>query len=715
MRWLITLGILCSFARPARADLASSIYGDVRDVVEELIQSEVTTSVVRTVEARSPALAFYMHGTLERLASPYWGSLGRVLKDDLTVAVADFVYWHMSTGGGDGDMVASAKRFFRCATVTADVNDACKRLVVAIVQQRRPLLEVECRRTKPQTDRRMACHVGLAVLAALKGRGEVRQHLVDALSEVVLMEVADRSVGTRMRDVLTRWLDLPKDLPTPLLEALANPDLGPLLTDAALEARCANWVEIKAAIDDHTGPLSWLCFAVTHKQLETNLQATVTVKEPAHPAFTHVVPYWEIEKASRDLDSDRLDDDVTYRMFAELAWDKECPPGKEGEAGPCAGKRFETGAQISVAWLRRPPFKVTLTATGKFTGAPTRFLVSPLLKFRKLMRRINELRSLVPPSLSGALFHAGQSVSADTKAVLRAAHRMARLVTELRARWYLWQKGPKSFEELDVAELLHVARASLDKATIESNATLAFLDKQASGGAATLDIGDWLRMVMRADYRSLAMESLRAALDLKLANMNRPHETFFLSLSAYLLDNSEGVGEAVARSAFRASAKELLLSASHRGVPRVGDRVRFRAIPRVSIRLSFNDTYAITDGDSRRRLIAADWPTLLVAINDYFGLEASIIDPVAPLAEMALRPPGKYTRYKYVALDAVRPRLGIWVAVPQFSRRVTLSSGFGARLLDLARLDDGTDPKMLEVQYGYKPSLTFDAGIQFVF
>jgi hypothetical protein len=159
----------------------------------------------------------------------------------------------------------------------------------------------------------------------------------------------------------------------------------------------------------------------------------------------------------------------------------------------------------------------------------------------------------------------------------------------------------------------------------------------------------------------------------------------------------------------------LLLSAQHRGVPRVGDRVRFRLLPRLSLRLSFNDTYASTDGDSRRRLVAADFPTLMFALNDYVGFELSAIDFIAPLAEMALRPAGKYENYEKVALDLLRPRFGIWIAVPQFSRRVTLTSGFGARFLDVIRTDDGTDPKMLEAEYRYKASLTFDAGIQFVF
>src|SRR5262249_523511 len=118
--WRIAVGVaVLSVSTPARADLASSLYDDVRDVVEELIQTEVTTSVVTTIETRSPALAFYMHGTLERLGSPYWGSLSRVMKDDLTIVVSDFVYWHVSTGGGDGDIIESAKRFFGCARTTA--------------------------------------------------------------------------------------------------------------------------------------------------------------------------------------------------------------------------------------------------------------------------------------------------------------------------------------------------------------------------------------------------------------------------------------------------------------------------------------------------------------------------------------------------------------------------------------------------------------------
>jgi hypothetical protein len=336
-------------------------------------------------------------------------------------------------------------------------------------------------------------------------------------------------------------------------------------------------------------------------------------------------------------------------------------------------------------------------------------MLTNLLRFRKAMKRVDELRALVPPTLAPYLFYAGSTPPAS-KSVLRGISRMARLVTELRARWYLWAQDKGTIDDLDVAELLRVAREALD--TMGKPDALSFLDKHASGGASKIDIGDWLRLVMRGDYRALAMESLRSALDMRLADQNRPREKFFLTLAAYLLDSNEGVGESVARSAFRAAAKDLLLSQKKQGVPRVGDRFVFRVMPRLSVRLSFNDTYAVTDGDSRRNVVAADWPTIMFAANDYVGMEASILDPLAPLAEMALRPSGTYHRYPYVALDALRPRLGGWICVPQFSRRLALTSGFGARFLDVKR-DMTVTP--IDATYGFKPSLTFDAGIQFVF
>jgi hypothetical protein len=712
MRLTIVVAIaLGALTRPARADLASAFYDDVRDVVEELIQTEVTTSVVTAIEKRSPALAFYMHGTLERLGSPYWGSLSRVLKDDLTVVVADFVYWHLSTGGGDGDIVGSAREFFACAG--KDASPGCKRLIAAIGAQHRPLLEVECRRAKPTADRRVACDIGLATLAALERRGEVRHHIVDALADIVLAELDDRALADRLRDVLTKWLDLPKDLPTPLLEALGNPDLAAELTDDSVEKRCTDPKMLDELFRDPTASRAWICFAVTHKSLPGALAATIKIKEAPNKqdgdrSLDQRVDYWVIQAGLKDFDGDRATDDTAFRLLAELAFDAKCPAGDKHDAWPCKGARLGAGATVTISWLGRE-LTGAVDKAGQISTKPTRGMLTALLRFRKAMKRVDELRALVPPTLAPYLFYAGSTPPAS-KSVLRGISRMARLVTELRARWYLWAQDKGTIDDLDVAELLRVAREALD--TMGKPDALSFLDKHASGGASKIDIGDWLRLVMRGDYRALAMESLRSALDMRLADQNRPREKFFLTLAAYLLDSNEGVGESVARSAFRAAAKDLLLSQKKQGVPRVGDRFVFRVMPRLSVRLSFNDTYAVTDGDSRRNVVAADWPTIMFAANDYVGMEASILDPLAPLAEMALRPSGTYHRYPYVALDALRPRLGGWICVPQFSRRLALTSGFGARFLDVKR-DMTVTP--IDATYGFKPSLTFDAGIQFVF
>lgn len=718
LRISVVVAIVVALARPAHADLASAFYDDVRDVVEELIQTEVTTSVVASIEQRSPALGFYMHGTLERLGSPYWGSLSRVLKDDLTVVVADFVYWHLSTGGGDGDIISSAKRFFACAAPGSSASAGCARLMSAIHDQRRPLIEVECRRAKPAADRRVACDVGLAVHAALERRGEVRHHVVDGLADIVLAELDDRVLADRLRDVLVKWLDLPKDLPTPLLEALGNADLAPALTDNAIDGLCRDPKTLDDLFRNPEHSRAWICFAVSHGGLPDALAAKITIVDGKN-TLEQRLDFWVIQSELKDFDADRATDDSSVRLLAEAAFDIACPTTEVAhrEGWPCKGARLGSGATATIKWLGRE-LTGTVDKNGQFQAKPSRQMTQSVLRFRKAMRRMDELRALVPPTLAPYLFYPG-SPPPDAKAVLRSVSRMARLVVELRARWYLWTQDSSKLEELDVAELLHVARDAVSPMLAESKGhgaalgkALAFLDQHAVGGASSIDIGDWLRLVMRGDYRALAMESLRSALDVRLSDNDKPKEKFFLTLAAYLLDSSDGVGETVARSAFKAAAKDLLLSQKKQGVPTAARRWALRLMPRLSLRLSFNDTYAVTNGDSRRTTVSADWPTAMIAVNDFLGLEASVLDPLAPLSEMALRPAGTYHGYEYVLLDAIRPRLGGYICVPQLSRRLALSAGFGARFLDVVR-EPGPTP--ITARYAERASLTFDAGIEFVF
>ncbi|HSD86816.1 MAG TPA: hypothetical protein VLB44_04850, partial [Kofleriaceae bacterium] len=241
---VVCILVMAGFTRTARADLASSIYGDVQDVVQELIETEVTTSVVAKLKDKSPALGFYMHGTLERMASPYWGSLGRTLKSEITVLIADFVYWHMTNTSGpnhapERDIAKSATAFFQCAIGKTTNTPECKRLLDAVAHAR-PLLDVECKRRMSERDHRTACDVGLAVQAALEGRKEVRHHVIDALTNVVLQEVGkDRELLEAASTILSRWLDkLDGTIPVALFEALGSPEMIEQLKDESLEKLC---------------------------------------------------------------------------------------------------------------------------------------------------------------------------------------------------------------------------------------------------------------------------------------------------------------------------------------------------------------------------------------------------------------------------------------------------------------------------------------------
>lgn len=251
---------------PARADLAGSVYGDVRDVVEELIPSEVAVGVVATIRTRSPAIGFYFNDTLERLASPSWGSLPRVFREDLTDAVADLVYFHLTSDQGAGDVQQSIERFFQCVARPDDHGDDCARLRAAVLTAHRSMIDAECVRAVPTSTRRVACDLGLATRAALAGRGSARRPIMDAVADLVLTGV-DGPLAAPLREILTTWLDNPERLPTELIERLSVAELLDGLDDATLATLCGSPHSMRDYVTRPDSAIGWACFAVSAKQL----------------------------------------------------------------------------------------------------------------------------------------------------------------------------------------------------------------------------------------------------------------------------------------------------------------------------------------------------------------------------------------------------------------------------------------------------------------
>lgn len=722
-RSLVTFAVLAlvSLARPApaRADLASTVYGDVRDVVEELIQSEVAVSVVATIRTRSPALGFYFDDTLERLASPYWGSLPRVFREDLTAAVADLVYFHLSSAQPARDVQRSAERFFNCVVDKTDTADDCTRLRDALLAQQRTLLDLECIRRAPPNDRRVACDLGLAARAALAGRSSARRHVMDAVADLVLADVG-APLNAPLREILLTWLDNPDRLPTELIERLSVADLLDQLGDDALDALCGSPQRMRDYLTRPDSAIGWACFAVSSPQLPKLLEVRVRVSSPgvkdgeAVSTIETRVEFWTLSRVLDSIADGEWGDKALYTAFAQAAFAEHCRSTRAFVSGtptwPCNEPPLKAGTRIHIGWLGIEMLDAAVDEQGRLRSAAPKELARWMTRWKRLNEELDRLKSLLPPALRPLVFVADTGAE-QNRAALRATVRMARLAQRIRDRWYLWAKDADELEDLDVGELLDLAREA------------AYVARDAAGdaageagdaaGEAGQELGDWFRLVMKADHRTLAIELLRAGLVLAHDRTDRPHERFFISLAAYVLDASDGDAQAMTRSAFRAAAKDLLLRAERRGVPRADDRLRLRALPRLSVRIAVNEAHAVTGTDTSRTVVAADWPTAMVALSDYAGLELSLLDPIAPLAEFGLRPAGTYHDERLILLDAVRPRLGVWAAVPQLTRRLALSAGGGVRLLSLDVHSAPDAP--IRATYVRRPSLTIDLGLALVF
>ncbi len=710
--WFALFALQADTARPARADLASSLYDDVRDVIEELIQAEIADGVVATIERDAPVVAFYFHDTLERLASPYWGSLPRVLKSDVNVAVADFVYFHLTDEVDVTDLAGSAQRFFHCATRGETKDPACQRLRAAI-KQGRPLLDVECRRATPDRDRRVACDLGFAALSALEGRTHTRRHVIDAIADMVLSDV-DEPAASLLREVLVAWLDHPSAVPQSLLQVFADPTLHAQLTNESLDQVCGDLAQLRAYIEDSSKFAGWACFAVSHDKLPAALQLRVIVDEGPGNHVGVTTPFWTIMPLITPIGDPDFGDNALYGVLAAEAFEIRCRESDRSPeiAGkwPCTGARLGPGATVQVKFLDLE-FNAKVDAAGKLRGEKPKLLAHWMRRWKRTQLTISEIHKSLPPQL-GRLLFVPDLRNAQTASLLRAAARMPRLLQGLRHRWYLWSEETQDLTNLDIGELLELTRDTVAESSAELGSAGRIVGRLGAVGAR--DLSDMFRLIVQADHRTLATETLRAGFGLAADQAGDPHQRFFLTLAAYLLDAADGDAMGVTRSAFRAAAKDLLRMAETHGVPGADRRLRLNPVPRLGARVIFNEAHAVVLGDdTRRTVVTVEWPTAMLAFSDFAGVELSLIDAVAPLSELALRPAGDYLDEKLVLLDAVRPRAGFWLAVPQLSQRLELSVGVGARLVGLDATGGGTTP--LSATYVRRTSIFVDAGVGFVF
>jgi hypothetical protein len=200
----------------------------------------------------------------------------------------------------------------------------------------------------------------------------------------------------------------------------------------------------------------------------------------------------------------------------------------------------------------------------------------------------------------------------------------------------------------------------------------------------------------RAEFGSTALRvALAGVLDEVNAEsppteLDRLYAAFIINFVSYVLRDNGTSNEAV-RDGFRVSAARLLdgLSSSD-GYLRRGFVIR----PTAALRFSWNAGYlSATSGDGFRYVASVDWPAWRYSFGANVALQISMLDLVAPLAELALRKPADYNNQALVLLDIVRPRLTMFLGIPQLTKNVVVSVGISARLLAVC----GGLPKGVEI------------------
>jgi hypothetical protein len=519
------------------------------------------------------------------------------------------------------------------------------------------------------------------------------------------------------------WLGNIEQFPSDYADIYQSVNVDPDQIHVAwVQKLCKDKKNLGAYFADPTTSLAWICFAASYNGLPNSLAFRVQIDLPKDGGvIRQALRYWQVAELLATLEENpegdkRPIEQRVYSMFVNATVLEYCvrnmhlkpanssvlfapiastgQPTRRGiQDHVCPDNSLEfghpIGAKVSISWL---DLKFNATAiTNKYQAEVPLALARASKSFRLGMERIQKMRDLVPTDLRKSIFVEDRVELKPTLQTLRAFLRVGRLVSELRARWYLWPADPElsGAERLRALDLGGLLRLALEEAEpAPSNRRNPESVNNALEGRVGLALRRILDLAFRADRRELAVEGIRLALGLEKRSESPPYETFFLSLAGYLLDEADGDSVTVTKESFRAAAKDLLRTLPSEGVPTAGERVRFRAFPLLSTRISFHDDYRNESGRTgRRTTVAADWPVGYLAISDYLGMRVSAFDLIGPLGELALREVGEWHDEKLVLLDFLRPKVGVWLAVPQLSRRLILDAGIGVRFIGTQEVD----------------------------
>jgi hypothetical protein len=190
------------------------------------------------------------------------------------------------------------------------------------------------------------------------------------------------------------------------------------------------------------------------------------------------------------------------------------------------------------------------------------------------------------------------------------------------------------------------------------------------------------------------------------------HQRFVQSVAGYVLDAADGQPPSeTARVAFRKASVEMIQhlgqgSGIRRRYATLGSAVKIFFLPDLALRASWSGSY-VNDSGTARILASANWLNFRFRIQrteaSYVGIETSLLDPLAPLSELALRRTERthYRKPNTLLLNLLTPRVEVLAASPMLSEHLAVSAGLSLRLA--APLEDATPRADGEASYHYAP------------
>lgn len=170
------------------------------------------------------------------------------------------------------------------------------------------------------------------------------------------------------------------------------------------------------------------------------------------------------------------------------------------------------------------------------------------------------------------------------------------------------------------------------------------------------------------------------------------YRRFADSMVMYVLDSAEGDASLTVRSVFRQAATEVVRFISPFGGIDRGEPLLWLT-PELALRASWSAGYPSDGGDRFRYVAGVNMlrlrKVLVYTDRSYASLQLSLLDPIAPLAELALRPdleegsdmPIEYEDNARLLLNVISPRFELTAALPWLSKHLAASAGVGLRLV----------------------------------